>query len=83
MLACGVEEGLAFDLPIMKSKFIQIDQHVPAGDRIGAGLVGASLIAAAAVIEIDAPNASIMGTFGLFASLVVLYVIFLFWTRDR
>ena len=68
---------------LMKSKFVQIDQHVPPGDRIRAGLIGASLIAAAAVIEIDAPNASIEGTFGIFAGLVAVYVLFLFWTRDR
>lgn len=65
----------------MKTKFVQTDQYVPAGDRIASGLIGAALIAISLVLNIDAPSVSVIGTFAIFAGLTVLYAIFLFATK--
>lgn len=65
----------------MKTKFVQTDQYVPAGDRIASGLIGAPLIAISLVLNIGAPSISVVGTFVIFAGLSVLYAIFLFATK--
>ena len=65
----------------MNTKFVKTDQYIPAGDRIASGLIGVALIAISLVLNIDAPSISVVGTFVIFAGLVVLYAIFLFATK--
>ncbi len=53
------------------------------GDRIGACLIGISLIAMAVVLSIDAPLVSLLSTFGVAVALTLLYALSLLLARSE
>ena len=67
----------------MRSKGYQDDQGNLKGDRIGAGLIGISLVATAVVLSIDAPRVSLLSTFGVTVALTLLYALFLLLARSE
>jgi hypothetical protein len=68
---------------LTRLKAFQVDQHVPAADRVAAGVIGLALIAIAIVLRIEAPEVSLLSTFGVLIFLTLLYCVFLAVTRPR
>jgi hypothetical protein len=68
---------------LVRLKVFQMDQHVPAADRVAAGVIGLALIAVAIVLRIEAPDVSLLSTFGVLIILTLLYCLFLAVTRPR
>ena len=68
---------------ITKLKAFQVEQYVPTRDRVAAGVIGLALIAVAIVLRIDAPEVSLLSTFGVLIFLTLLYCLCLVATRPR
>ena len=68
---------------LTRLKAFQMDQYVPTGDRVAAGIIGLALIAVAIVVRIDAPTVSLLSTFGVLIFLTLLYCLFLVVTKAR
>ena len=68
---------------LIRSRGYQVNQGNLKGDRIGAGLIGISLVATAVVLSIDAPPVSLLSTFGVTVALTLLYALFLLLARPE
>lgn len=68
---------------LIRSRGYQVNQGNVKGDRIGACLIGISLVATGVVLSIDAPRVSLLSTFGVTVVLTLLYALFLLLARPE
>ena len=68
---------------LMKTKLVKVEEPVPTGDRIAAGLIGISLILIAAAVKVEAPARWLWIFVGFAVFITVAYAIFLWLTRPR
>jgi hypothetical protein len=68
---------------LTRLRAFQVDQYVPTRDRVAAGVIGLALIAIAIVLRIEAPEVSLLSTFGVLIFLTLLYCLYLAITRPR
>ncbi len=67
----------------MKTTVVKVEEPVPPGDRIAAGLIGISLILIAAAVKAEAPAPWLWIFVGFAVFFTVAYAIFLWLTRPR